>query len=149
MKISTKGRYGLLAMIDIAAHQSGGSVSLRSVAERNELSENYLEQLLSTLRKAGLVRSIRGAGGGYVLAKPPETISMGDILRTLEGSLAPVDCISDDPDCEGVGCVSCVTRPIWQKMYRSLNNVIDNTKLADLAEEYLSALNKEEVTCQR
>jgi len=101
MKVSTKGRYGLLAMIDIAAHQAQGSVSLRSVAERNNLSENYLEQLLPALRKAGLVKSIRGAQGGYVLAKPSDSITMGDILRTLEGPLSPVDCLASDPERPG------------------------------------------------
>ena len=133
MKVSTKGRYGLLAMIDIAAHQSQGSVSLRSVAERNNLSENYLEQLLSILRKAGLVTSTRGAQGGYMLARPPDSITMGDILRELEGSLSPVDCLSTP---ETPQCSSCVTRPVWEKLYNSLNNVLDNTKLSDLANEY-------------
>ena len=153
MKVSTKGRYGLLAMIDIAAHQSQGSVSLRSVAARNNLSENYLEHLLSTLRKAGLVRSIRGAQGGYVLAKPPDSITMGDILRTLEGSLSPVDCLPSDPGRENPGCCSCVTRPVWQKMYNSLNDILDSTKLGDLAEEYSrgSSLtnSKEDQLCQK
>jgi len=148
MKISTKGRYGLLAMIDIAAHQHTGSVSLRRVASRNNLSENYLEQLLSTLRKAGLVKSVRGAQGGYVLARSSDTITMGDILRTLEGSLSPVDCLSQDPDCDGPGCETCVTRPVWQKMYSSLNTILDDTKLADLAEDHLSAMNKEDQLCQ-
>ena len=136
MKVSTKGRYGLLAMIDIAAHQARGSVSLRSVAERNNLSENYLEQLLSILRKAGLVRSIRGAQGGYVLARSPDSISMGDILRALEGPLSPVDCLSAAEDSGAVPpCDSCVTRPVWEKMYNSLNDILDGTKLGDLAEK--------------
>jgi len=134
MKVSTKGRYGLLAMIDIAAHQSQGSVSLRSVAERNNLSENYLEQLLSILRKGGLVTSTRGAQGGYMLARSPDSITMGDILRELEGSLSPVDCLST-PEASPQ-CSSCVTRPVWEKLYSSLNNVLDNTKLSDLANEY-------------
>lgn len=137
MKISTKGRYGLLAMIDIAAHQSQGSVSLRSVAERTDLSESYLEQLLSTLRKAGLVKSTRGAQGGYMLAKSPDSITMGDILRELEGSLSPVGCLETSEDSPtSRGCSSCVTRPVWEKLYNSLNNILDNTKLSDLANEY-------------
>jgi len=146
MKVSTKGRYGLLAMIDIAAHQSQGSVSLRSVAERNNLSENYLEQLLSTLRKAGLVTSTRGAQGGYVLARSADSITMGDILRELEGSLSPVDCLASEESAPK--CDSCVTRPVWEKLYNSLNSILDNTKLSDLANEYLSTASKEDSLCQ-
>ena len=146
MKISTRGKYGLFAMIDIAAHQSGGSVSLRSVAERNNLSENYLEQLLPALKKAELVKSIRGAGGGYVLARPPDSITMGDIIRALEGPLSPVDCLSPG---ENYGCDLCVTRPVWQKMYDSLNDILNNTKLSSLADDYLSNINKEVHLCQK
>ena len=132
MKVSTKGRYGLLAMIDIAAHQEQGSVSLRNVAARNNLPENYLEQLLPILRKAGLVRSIRGAQGGYVLAKPSDCITMGDILRALEGPLSPVDCLAAaKPQNTNPSCVSCVTRPVWEKVYNSFNDILDNTKLED------------------
>ena len=133
MKVSTKGKYGLLAMIDIAAHQAQGSVSLRSVAKRNNLSENYLEQLLSILRKAGLVKSTRGAQGGYVLARSSDCITMGEILRSLEGSLSPVDCLTKAPSGTDANCCSCVTRPIWEKLYNSLNDILDNTKLGDLA----------------
>ncbi|MCL2674208.1 MAG: Rrf2 family transcriptional regulator [Defluviitaleaceae bacterium] len=149
MKISTKGRYGLLAMIDIAAHQSQGSVSLRSVAQRTNLSENYLEQLLSTLRKAGLVTSTRGAQGGYVLARSPDSITMGDILRELEGSMSPVGCLEPSEASEATPkCDSCVTRPVWEKLYNSLNNILDNTKLSDLAGEYSTQAHKEESLCQ-
>ena len=92
MKLSTKGRYGLRALIDLAVYSEDETVSIASIAARQNISESYLEQLIAKLRKAGLVTSIRGAGGGYKLAKPAEDISVGDILRALEGSLDPVEC---------------------------------------------------------
>lgn len=91
MKLSTKGRYGLRAMIDLAIHSKEEAVSIASIAARQKISESYLEQLIPKLRKAGMISSIRGAGGGYVLAKPAKEISVGDILRALEGNLDPVD----------------------------------------------------------
>ena len=96
MKLSTKGRYGLRAMIDLARYSEKEPVSIGSVAARQEISERYLEQLVALLKKAGLVKSIRGASGGYVLAKKPSEISVGDILRALEGSLEPVKCAAFD-----------------------------------------------------
>ena len=92
MKLSTKGRYGLRALIDLAQNSGEEPVSITSISTRQDLSERYLEQLMSMLKKAGLVRSVRGAGGGYVLARKLEEISVGDVLRALEGSLEPVDC---------------------------------------------------------
>src|SRR5690242_1173163 len=109
MKLSTKGRYGVKAMLDLALHNSEGQVSLKSIAERQGLSENYLEQLFSALRKAGLVKSMRGAQGGYVLAMAAEEISVGAILRALEGSLAPVDCVSDGESSQCSRSNGCVT----------------------------------------
>ena len=104
MKVSTKSRYGVAAMVDIAQHHGAGPVALRSVAERQQVSEHYLEQLMSSLRNAGYVRSIRGAQGGYVLAKNPALITVGDIVRAMEGPIAPVDCLlaengPDNPYC--------------------------------------------------
>lgn len=92
MKLSTKGRYGLRALIDLAQYSAEAPVSITSISARQDLSERYLEQLMSMLKKAGLVRSVRGAGGGYVLAKDMAEISVGDVLRALEGSLEPVEC---------------------------------------------------------
>ena len=91
MKISTRGRYGLKAMVDIAANSQSGCVSLKSIAERTNLSESYLEQLIAPIKKAGLVKSVRGANGGYTLAKTPQEISVGDILRVVEGPLELVE----------------------------------------------------------
>ena len=110
MKLSTKGRYGLRAMIDLASHEEEGAVSIASISERQNISESYLEQLVRPLRKAGFIESVRGAGGGYVLAKPADSISVGDVLRVLEGGLEAVTCSVN----EGLGgCDAadfCVTR---------------------------------------
>ena len=92
MKLSTKGRYGLRAIVDLASNSQDGAVCISSIAQRQNLSESYLEQLMSLLRKAGIIESVRGAGGGYRLARPPEQISVGEILRALEGNLNLVEC---------------------------------------------------------
>ena len=134
MKISTRGRYGLRAMADLAARGGGDYIKLNSVAERQGIPEHYLEQLIAALKKAGYVNSARGARGGYFLAMPPESISVGDILRALEGPLYPVDCVSDEGDasCGGSDCKSCVAKPVWEKIYGSLSGVVDSITLADL-----------------
>lgn len=136
MKLSTKGRYGVKAMLDLALHNSEGQISLKSIAERQDISENYLEQLFATLRKAGLVKSIRGSQGGYILSQEPESITIGSILRALEGSLAPVDCVSenDDANCSKADC--CVTRVVWTKIRDSINQVVDSITLSSLVDEY-------------
>lgn len=135
MKLSTKGRYGVKAMLDLALHSDEGHVSLKSIAERQELSENYLEQLFAALKKAGLVNSLRGAQGGYSLTAESSAISIGSILRALEGSLAPVDCAHKD----GGGCCradECVTKVLWDKISASINSVVDSMTLKDLVEEH-------------
>ena len=96
MKISTKGRYGLTIMMELASRYGEGPISLKSIAEKHQLSEHYLEQLIAPLRNSGLVKSIRGAYGGYVLAKRPEQISAGDVIRVLEGPISPVDFTEED-----------------------------------------------------
>ena len=110
MKLSTKGRYGLRALIDLAQYSAEAPVSITSISARQDLSERYLEQLMSMLKKAGLVRSVRGAGGGYVLAKDMAEISVGDVLRALEGSLEPVECAGLEPDGECKASDHCVTK---------------------------------------
>ncbi|MDP4181287.1 MAG: Rrf2 family transcriptional regulator [Bacillota bacterium] len=143
MKLSTKGRYGVKAMLDLALHNSEGNISLKSIAERQELSENYLEQLFASLRKAGLVKSMRGAMGGYVLSDSPENITVGSVLRALEGSLAPVSCVCEDvaTECSRYEC--CVTKMIWEKMRDGVNQVVDSISLQNLIDEY-HKLNKDE-----
>jgi Rrf2 family protein len=133
MKISTKGRYALRLMLDLAAHGGDGvPVSLKDVAQRQGLSDKYLEQIVTPLSKAGLVRSVRGAGGGYLLTRTPEEYTVGDILRPLEGDLAPVECATDAGFCER--CDECVTVELWQDIHRAVSQVVDHTTLADLME---------------
>jgi Rrf2 family protein len=135
MKLSTKGRYGLRALIDLAQNSGEEPVSITSISTRQDLSERYLEQLMSMLKKAGLVRSVRGAGGGYVLARKLEEISVGDVLRALEGSLEPVDCAGFEPD---GGCSvsdSCVTKYVWKKINDSINQTVDEIRLDQLVKE--------------
>ena len=134
MKISTRGRYGLRAMADLAGREGGESVKLNSIAERQGIPGHYLEQLIAALKKAGYVKSVRGARGGYHLNGRPEDISVGDILRVLEGPLYPVDCVADDGDasCGGADCDACVARPVWEKIYDSLSGVVDSITLKDL-----------------
>jgi len=135
MRFSTRGRYGVQIMVDLAQNSTEGPVSLKSVAERQKLSEHYLEQLVPELRKAGLVKSIRGAQGGYVLAKKPEEIYIGDVIRVLEGPIAPVECTDQfgDDCCERTEF--CVTREVWVKVRDSINDVVDSISLADLIKD--------------
>lgn len=135
MILSTKGRYGLKMMFELAKKHGSGTMSLKDIAKKQELSETYLEQLISHLRKAGLVNSIRGAQGGYELSRAPAEISVGEIIRTLEGPLAPSDCVLDgEPECTRADC--CVTRPIWERIMESINSVIDSITLQDMINDY-------------
>lgn len=136
MKLSTKGRYGLKAMIDLAVHSTEGQVVLKSIAERQGISENYLEQLFALLKKAKLVKSIRGSQGGYILARETEKITVGDILRALEGSLAPVDCVLEDRSSGCSRSEECITRSVWKKIYDKINEAVDSITLSDLTEDY-------------
>lgn len=136
MRLSTRGRYGLKAMFDLAIHYGDGPIPLKTIAERQGLSDHYLEQLIATLRKAGLVKSVRGAQGGYMLSTAPKNITVGDIIRTLEGPLAPADCvIEEDPvSCEKASY--CVTKVVWEKIRDSINDVIDSITLGNMLEDY-------------
>lgn len=135
MKLSTKGRYGLRALIDLAMFSDNENVSIASISARQNISESYLEQLIAKLRKAGLVVSVRGAGGGYKLAKQAEEISVGDILRALEGNLDLVDCpgLKEESGCGG--SEFCVTKYVWQRINDSINQTVDEIKLSQLIEE--------------
>ncbi|MGI6154117.1 MAG: RrF2 family transcriptional regulator [Christensenellaceae bacterium] len=136
MKLSTKGRYGLRAMIDIALTGEEAPVSISSVAGRQNISESYLEQLVGKLKKNGLLKSARGAGGGYTLARRTDEISVGDILRALEGDLSPVDCPGLDDDSEGCsGADSCVTKYVWKRINDSINKTVDEIMLDTLIRE--------------
>lgn len=135
MKLSTKGRYGLRALIDLAQYSENEPVSITSISDRQGISERYLEQLMSMLKKAGLIKSIRGAGGGYILAKDMADISVGDVLRALEGSLEPVDCSGLHPEEGCQSADSCVTKYVWKKINESINETVDGMKLDKLVEE--------------
>lgn len=135
MKLSTKGRYGLRAMIDLARYSEEEPVSIGSVAARQDISERYLEQLVALLKKAGLVKSIRGATGGYVLAKKEEEISVGDILRALEGSLEPVKCAAFYSEDGCTAADGCVTKYVWQKINDSINQTVNEIMLDELVRE--------------
>ncbi len=144
MKLSTKGRYGVTAMYDLAMHYGQGYIRLKSIAERQNLSETYLEQLIAPLRKAGLVKSIRGAQGGYALAKEPQNVTVGDIIRVLEGPIAPVDCVIGDVGTEYCGKTEiCITRDIWLRLKECMEGVLDSITLADLCAPGLQDLVQE------
>jgi len=123
LKISTKGRYGLTIMMELAAKNGEGPTSLKSIAEKHQLSEHYLEQLIAPLRNAGFVKSIRGAYGGYILSKSPEDITSGDIIRVLEGPISPVDFTDEDDPAK---------RDLWIRIRDSIAEVLDSTTLANL-----------------
>lgn len=131
MKISTKGRYALRLMLDLAINDNGDSVSLKEIAKRQDISDKYLEQIISVLNKAKYVQSIRGAQGGYHLTHKPEEYTVGMILRLTEGSLAPVACV-DDEECPRVH--DCATIMVWRKLNDAINGVVDQITLADLVD---------------
>lgn len=143
MRLSTKGGYGVRAMFDLAQHYGEGPIPLKSVAQRQEISEHYLEQLIANLRKAGLVKSIRGAQGGYMLARKPEEIRIGDIIRVLEGPIAPVDCVSEEDPESCTRAESCIAKGIWEKVRDSITQVLDDITLLDMCEEAVIAKVKE------
>ncbi|CAH2717221.1 MULTISPECIES: cysteine metabolism transcriptional regulator CymR [Neobacillus] len=124
MKISTKGRYGLTIMIELAKKHGEGPTSLKAIAQANDLSEHYLEQLIAPLRNAGLVKSIRGAYGGYILTNEPSKITAGDVIRVLEGPITPVEGIEDEEPAK---------RELWIRIRDAIKDVLDNTTLEDLA----------------
>ncbi|MBP7330972.1 MAG: Rrf2 family transcriptional regulator [Firmicutes bacterium] len=135
MRLSTRGHYGLKAMFDLANNYGSGPISLKTVAERQNLSDHYLEQLIAMLRKAGLVKSMRGAKGGYFLAREPSEIRVGDVIRALEGPIAPVHCVSEtDPgNCNEADY--CITRTVWARVRDGIARVLDSITLADLCRE--------------
>ena len=132
MKISTKGRYALRLMIDLAVGKEQ-IVRLKDVAARQDISVKYLEQIISVLNKAGYVKSVRGAQGGYRIARDPASYTVGMILRLTEGSLNPVACLDDDVnECER--CDTCETLEVWKELADAINHIVDNVTIADLVE---------------
>jgi len=130
MKLSTRGRYGIHAMYDLAEYGQVTPQSIKAIAERQAVPEAYLEQLIGGLRKAGLVKSIRGATGGYLLSRGPEQITVGEVLRALEGDLTLADCLAEEDAC-AKACL-CPTRLVWQKLSDGLNQIADGITLQDM-----------------
>ncbi len=144
MKISTKGRYAVRVMLDLAVHNTGEYIKVKSIAERQEISEKYLEQIIAVLNKAGYVRSVRGAQGGYRLAKEPSEYTVGMILRLTEGDLAPVACLAtEENECDR--CDTCETLAVWKQLQEAINNVVDNVTIADLLEKQQERLGSQYV----
>ena len=135
MKLSTRSRYGLKAMVDLALAYGEGCVSIASLAAQQGVSVAYLEQLIGSLRKAGLVTSSRGAQGGYALSRMPEEINVGEILQVLEGSTVVTDCVGTDGAACSNAC-SCSARPLWIKLQSRINEVRFATSLKDMVDDY-------------
>jgi Rrf2 family transcriptional regulator, cysteine metabolism repressor len=132
VKLSTKGRYAARAMLDLALHADDGPVLIKDISEREDISELYLKQLLVPLRVAGLVRTIRGAHGGFMLARPPSQIKLIEIVQSVEGSTAPVECVDDTRVCRRSDL--CVTRGVWAEMKKAIDKVLESITLQDLVE---------------
>lgn len=144
MKLSTKGRYGLRAMLDMALSEGQGPIATHTIAERQGISERYLEQLLIPLKQAGLVKSIRGSQGGYILGRVPSNISVGDVIRVLEGPIGPVDCVSEVNPEECKRADLCVTRIVWSEVRDAISGVLDSYSLEDLVNKSQN-INKNEI----
>ena len=140
MRVSTKGRYGLMALVHIAhgtQSQEARPVSVKSIAEKQGISENYLEQIIAPLKKAAIVRSVRGANGGYYLARCGDGLTAAEVLRILEGPLVPVDCVIDGINvCGQVDCELCVMKPTWNILADKINEVMGAVTIGDLARDF-------------
>lgn len=142
MRLSTRCRYGIHAMFDLAQNTGQGPQTIRQIAERQLVPEQYLEQIIGVLRREGLVHSHRGAQGGYTLAKEPEMITVGELIRLLEGPVMMADCMA-----EGEGCVrsgQCPSRLVWERLTDCINGVVDSITLRDMLEDHVRLLDGEE-----
>ena len=140
MKISTKGRYSTRAMLDLASQFGKGPVLIRDISKRQRISKGYLEQLFIPLRSAGLVRGIRGASGGFTLARSPAEIRLSDIIQATEGSTAPAVCVDEDNLCAQSS--ECVTRDVWSQIKRACDKVLESMTLQDLVEKQTAKIAK-------
>jgi Rrf2 family transcriptional regulator, cysteine metabolism repressor len=131
MKLSTRTRYGMRALMDLTLHSTGRPVQLKDIAKRQQISLSYLEHLVIPLIAAGLIKSVRGAHGGIMLAKPPQEIRLNTIMEILEGPLAPVDCLRDAQSCPRSG--SCATQDVWCEMKVAMESILESKTLSDLA----------------
>jgi len=135
MRLSTRTRYGVRAMVQLAEHYGQGPLQIKSIAENQDISVKYLEQLITMLKSGGFVRSIRGAKGGYMLVKPPEEIKVSGIFAALEGPLVTIECVDDEEACERAQ--DCATREVWAKMHTAIMRVLDSISLADIVKRSL------------
>lgn len=134
MKISTRGRYALRMLIDLAEHENCGFVALKDIAARQNISKKYLEQIIPIFNNSDILKTARGSQGGYRLSRSPEKYTVGEILRLTEGNLAPVDCLTQDPiECER--SVDCPTLPVWQGLNRVINEYLDSITLQDILDQ--------------
>ncbi|ROR28589.1 BadM/Rrf2 family transcriptional regulator [Mobilisporobacter senegalensis] len=134
MKISTKGIYAIEAMLDLAMYSKNGVESLKNIAERRAMSDKYLEQIIGALRKSDLVSSVRGAGGGYQLARAPEEITVLEILQSVENNLLPMECLVDEAECEN-NINKCAMRSFWKRIWDEIHQITDKITLKDLMDE--------------
>ena len=137
MKISTKGRYALRMMIDLAEHQEDGYIALKDISARQNISKKYLEQIIAIVNKPDILRANRGSQGGYRLARAPKDYTVGEILRLTEGSLSPVECVDYDP-IECARAANCPTLPVWQHLSKIINEYLDSVTLQDLVDNHMA-----------
>ena len=142
MKISTKGRYALRMLIDLAEHKDCGFVALKDIAERQNISKKYLEQIIPIFNNSNILKTTRGSQGGYMLSKAPNKYTVGEILRLTEGSLAPVECLAHDPiDCDRSAI--CPTLPVWKGLNRVINEYLDSITLQDILDQHKEAMSSD------
>ena len=144
MKLSTKGRYGLKAMFQLSLNENNGPLPLRNIASKQNISEQYLEQLFSSLKRSGLVKSVRGAQGGYLLSKEAKDITVGDILIALEGPVSLSDCLLDDYFCENSS--KCITKVVWERIKKGIEEVTNSITLQDMIDDYNKNLLENDIT---
>ena len=137
MKLSSRTRYGMRAILELALEYGNAPLQIKTIADREDISNKYLEQLIAMLKSAGLVRSIRGPRGGYLLAKPPAEIPLKDVFVTLEGPMISAECLDHPEFCPR--CMDCVTRDIWQDLQNAIDGVLESVTLADLVEKTKSS----------
>ena len=133
MKVSTKGDYGVRALVELAHHYGEGPVQSATIASRQEVPEPYLDQLLTTLRRAGFIRSVRGPQGGHALIREPGDVKLSEVMVALEGSLAPIACVDDPESCTKSG--GCVQRGVWEQVRDATQAILENVTIGDLAEK--------------
>ena len=133
MKLSSRSRYGFRAILELAVEYGNGPLQIKTIAEREDISNKYLEQLIAMLKASGLVRSIRGPRGGYELTRPPNEVKLSDIFKTLEGPVVAVECLEHPEYCPR--CTDCVTREVWAKMQSAMMGVLENITLQDLVDK--------------